>query len=162
VQPLLAKRADENKLMHRVQAARRWVACGAGYGSTVKMIQQGERARGTISSVGRTLIRSLARAVHAVPGHRAGPSFTEIAELNHVTEEQMRPSNAPIATPTGVTSELPCVADDPRRRRSVGPRSRASPQCSCDSAQGIQRGPGLWASTTPPGGLSSTFLLYRL
>jgi len=73
------KRAPmENKLMHRVQAARRWGSLAARYGSTVKMIQQASGLAGTMLSVRAHAHRSAARAVHAVPGHAPVVRSTEI------------------------------------------------------------------------------------
>jgi murein endopeptidase len=57
VQPLLAKRADENKLVHRVQRGDTLGGVAARYGSTVKLIQQASGlAGGALLSIGRTLI----------------------------------------------------------------------------------------------------------
>ena len=56
VQPLLAKRPDENKIVHRVKAGETLGHLAARYGSTVKLIQKASGLAGTLLSVGRTLI----------------------------------------------------------------------------------------------------------
>lgn len=56
VQPLLAKRPDENKLVHRVRAGETLGHIAMKYGSTVKMIQKASGLAGTMLSIGRTLV----------------------------------------------------------------------------------------------------------
>jgi LysM repeat protein len=56
VQPLLAKRADENMVIHRVRAGETLGAVASRYGSSVKMIQKASGLASTLLSVGRTLV----------------------------------------------------------------------------------------------------------
>jgi LysM repeat protein len=56
VQPLLAKRPDENKVIHRVKPGETLGHVALKYGSTVKLIQQASGLAGTLLSVGRTLV----------------------------------------------------------------------------------------------------------
>ncbi|MBL8950257.1 MAG: penicillin-insensitive murein endopeptidase [Myxococcaceae bacterium] len=56
VQPLLAKRPDENKLVHRVRPGETLGALAIRYGSSVKLIQKASGLASTLLSVGRTLI----------------------------------------------------------------------------------------------------------
>jgi LysM repeat protein len=56
VQPLLAKRADENMVIHRVKPGETLGAVAARYGSTVKLIQKASGLANTLLSVGRTLV----------------------------------------------------------------------------------------------------------
>lgn len=56
VQPLLAKRPDENKVVHRVRPGETLGHLALRYGSTVKLIQRASGLAGTLLSVGRTLV----------------------------------------------------------------------------------------------------------
>ncbi len=56
IQPLLARRTDENKLVHRVSPGETLGAIAAHFNSTVKSIQRANGLKGTLLSVGRTLI----------------------------------------------------------------------------------------------------------
>lgn len=56
VQPLLAKRPDENKIAHRVKRGETLGHLAMRYGTTVKLIQQASGLASTRLSVGRTLI----------------------------------------------------------------------------------------------------------
>jgi murein endopeptidase len=56
VQPLLAKRADENKVVHRVRAGETLGHIAHVYGSTVTMIQKASGMKNTMLSIGRTLV----------------------------------------------------------------------------------------------------------
>ncbi len=56
VQPLLAKRPDENKVVHRVRPGETLGHLAMKYGSTVKLIQKASGLASTLLSVGRTLI----------------------------------------------------------------------------------------------------------
>jgi len=56
VQPLLAKRPDENKVVHRVRPGETLGHLAVKYGSTVKLIQKASGLAGTLLSVGRTLV----------------------------------------------------------------------------------------------------------
>ncbi|MBK7864755.1 MAG: LysM peptidoglycan-binding domain-containing protein [Archangiaceae bacterium] len=56
VQPLLAKRPDENKIVHRVRAGETLGHLAAKYGTTVKLIQKASGLAGTMLSIGRTLV----------------------------------------------------------------------------------------------------------
>lgn len=56
VQPLLAKRPDENKLVHRVRPGETLGHIAMKYGSSVKMILKASGLASTMLSVGRTLV----------------------------------------------------------------------------------------------------------
>ena len=56
VQPLLAKRPDENKLVHRVRPGETLGHIAMKYGSSVKLIQKASGLASTLLSVGRTLV----------------------------------------------------------------------------------------------------------
>lgn len=56
IQPLLAKRPDENKLVHRVKSGETLGHIAMKYGSTVKLIQKASGLASTMLSIGRTLV----------------------------------------------------------------------------------------------------------
>lgn len=55
VQPILAKRPDENVVIHRVRAGETLGGLASRYGSTVKLIQKASGLASTMLSIGRTL-----------------------------------------------------------------------------------------------------------
>lgn len=55
VQPLLAKRPDENKVSHRVRSGETLGHIARKYGSSVRMIQRANGMRGTFLKLGRSL-----------------------------------------------------------------------------------------------------------
>jgi LysM repeat protein len=56
VQPLLAQRSDENKVIHRVRRGETLGQLARKYGSSVAMIQKASALKGHFLSLGRTLV----------------------------------------------------------------------------------------------------------
>jgi len=114
VQPLLAKRPDENIAMYRVRPRDTLGHIAAQYGSTVGLIQKANHMRGTLLSIGRTLAVPLRGPcthcplppVVVVPPRRLPPALSAVTAVGTVAvvTPTARATTAPAASATSASA----------------------------------------------------------